>query len=203
MNLKIKELIYRKNGFLTPEQCNYFIYLFEKYSNITYEEKSLKYIEGQKKKFVLDNFKVLNLNLHSDNKEIQEALIKAWQYIGVVINEYTEHLKLNISTTIDADWINTSDNIRILKYSAGDSIKDHIDVNIWNRASCTINLNESYVGGEFSFFSGKHIETFKTGDVMIFPAEPIWIHGTKPVVSGTRYAINCFLHHKDKYKTNE
>jgi predicted 2-oxoglutarate/Fe(II)-dependent dioxygenase YbiX len=66
-----------------------------------------------------------------------------------------------------------------------------VDPNI--RASCTLNLNEEYEGGELIFFSGKHIETFKTGDAMIFPAEPIWIHGTKPVLSGTRYAINCFL----------
>ena len=28
---------------------------------------------------------------------------------------------------------------------------------------------------------------------MIFPAEPIWIHGTDPVTKGTRYCINCFL----------
>ena len=28
---------------------------------------------------------------------------------------------------------------------------------------------------------------------MIFPAEPIWIHGTEPITEGTRYAINCFL----------
>lgn len=200
MNLKIKELIYRKNSFLTQEQCNYFIYLFEKYSNLTYQEQSLKYIEGKKNNFELDNFKALNITEFSHINEIKEALIKAWEYIGIVINEYIEHLKLNVSTAIDGAWINTSDNIRILKYSTGHSIKDHLDVNIWNRASCTINLNESYVGGEFSFFSGKHIETFKTGDAMIFPAEPIWIHGTKPVVSGTRYAINCFLHHADKHK---
>jgi hypothetical protein len=201
MNLKIKELIYRKNSFLTQEQCNYFIYLFEKYSNLTYQEHSLKYIEGKKNTFELDNFKSLNLNLHSGNKEIQDALFKAWEYISLVVDEYIEHLKLNVSTAIDGAWINTSDNIRILKYSEGHSIKDHLDVDNWNRASCTINLNESYVGGEFSFFSGKHIETFKTGDAMIFPAEPIWVHGTKPVISGTRYAINCFLHHADKHKT--
>ena len=34
---------------------------------------------------------------------------------------------------------------------------------------------------------------------MLFPAEPIWIHGTEPITKGTRYSINCFLHDlKDK-----
>ena len=28
---------------------------------------------------------------------------------------------------------------------------------------------------------------------MIFPAEPIWVHGTEPITKGTRYCINCFL----------
>jgi hypothetical protein len=36
---------------------------------------------------------------------------------------------------------------------------------------------------------------------MIFPAEPIWIHGTKPILSGTRYSINCFLK-SSYYETN-
>ena len=35
---------------------------------------------------------------------------------------------------------------------------------------------------------------FKTGDAIIFPAEPIWIHGTEPITKGSRYSINCFLH---------
>lgn len=200
MNLRIKDLIYRKNNFLTFEQCNYFISIFEKYNHLTFQEQSLKYIEGKKKDIKLDNFKVLNLNLQSDNQEISEALFKAWEYISIIIKEYIEFLKINVSTAIDDRWINTSDNIRILKYSTGHSIEDHLDMNTWNRASCTINLNENYTGGEFSFFSGKHIEVFKTGDVMIFPAEHIWVHGTKPVISGTRYAINCFLHHEGKHK---
>jgi len=29
---------------------------------------------------------------------------------------------------------------------------------------------------------------------MLFPAEPIWIHGTEPITKGIRYSINCFLH---------
>ena len=28
---------------------------------------------------------------------------------------------------------------------------------------------------------------------MLFPAEPVWIHGTEPITKGARYTINCFL----------
>ena len=85
------------------------------------------------------------------------------------------------------------DNIRILKYEKGQCIKDHTDVGHDTRGSCTLNLNENYEGGEFRFFDGQIKESFKTGDAMLFPAEPIWIHGTEPVTKGSRYSINCFL----------
>jgi predicted 2-oxoglutarate/Fe(II)-dependent dioxygenase YbiX len=43
------------------------------------------------------------------------------------------------------------------------------------------------------FLMVKLKEKFKTGDAMIFPAEPIWIHGTEPITKGVRYSVNCFL----------
>lgn len=110
----------------------------------------------------------------------------------MVLN-YVNFLKIKISKAITDSWINTTSHIRILKYCKGEQILDHLDLGLLNRASCTLNLNEEYTGGEFSFFSGKNLKTFKTGDAMIFPAEPIWVHGTKPIQSGIRYAINCFL----------
>ena len=75
----------------------------------------------------------------------------------------------------------------------GQLIKDHTDVGGTNRGSLTINLNEDYEGGEFRFFGGELKLSLKTGEAMLFPAEPIWIHGTEPVTKGARYAINCFL----------
>jgi len=99
-----------------------------------------------------------------------------------------------ISPTFSDRPIKSTQNIRILKYGVGECIKDHTDVAENMRASCTLNLNENYEGGEFRFFDGQIKETFKTGDAMLFPAEPIWIHGTEPIIKGTRYSINCFLY---------
>tara|TARA_R100000084_G_C4511296_1_gene82591 strand:- start:172 stop:513 length:342 start_codon:yes stop_codon:yes gene_type:complete len=111
-----------------------------------------------------------------------------------MITNYVTYIKFKkICPTFSDFLINSSDNIRILKYEKGSSIKDHTDVANTIRASCTLNLNEGYEGGEFRFFDGQIKETFKTGDAMIFPAEPIWIHGTEPVTKGIRYSINCFL----------
>ena len=193
MNLKIKELIYRQDGIVPKDKCKYFINTFEKYKDKSLFEGSLKYTEEKNNQRVIDNFKCLNLSLLYEIEEIKKAADLASFYISLMVLNYTNFLKINISKFITNRYMNLTSNIRILKYSVGEQIIDHLDVDPYIRASCTLNLNEEYTGGEFTFFSGKHIETFKTGDGMIFPAEPIWIHGTKPVLSGTRYAINCFL----------
>jgi hypothetical protein len=200
MDLKVTDLIFRQNNLVPKDKCKYFIDIFEKYIQNTVMEHSVKYIEGKDLFRKQDNHKVLNLSKNYENKEIKEAADLAAFYISIMVLNYTNFLKIKISKAITDFNINLTSNIRILKYSKGEQILDHLDVDPNIRASCTMNLNEEYNGGEFSFFSGKHFETFKTGDAMIFPAEPIWIHGTKPIISGKRYAINCFL--KSNLKIN-
>ena len=111
-----------------------------------------------------------------------------------MITNYVLYIKKNICPTFDNMNISRSHNIRILKYEKGHYIKDHCDVDGTVRASCTLNLNENYEGGEFRFFNGQVKNSFKTGDAILFPAEPIWIHGTEPITKGTRYSINGFLY---------
>lgn len=194
MNLKIKDLIFRQNNLIPKDKCIYFIDIFEKYKDKSGFERSIKYTEEKNNERVVDNFKCLNLsNFYKIDNELKKAADLAFFYISLMVLNYTNFLKINISKFITDKYINKTSNIRILKYSKGEQIIDHLDVNFGIRGSCTLNLNENYEGGEFTFFSGKHIETFKTGDAMIFPAEPIWIHGTKPILSGNRYSINCFL----------
>ena len=194
MNLKIKDLIFRQNNLVPKDKCKYFIDIFEKYKDKSHNEISLKYIEGEQNYHKTDNYKCLNLSTLYEIEDIKKTADLASFYISLVILNYVNFLKINISKSITDRYINKTSNIRILKYNEGDQIIDHLDVSPRIRGSCTLNLNENYEGGEFTFFSGKHIETFKTGDAMIFPAEPIWIHGTKPIIKGTRYAINCHLY---------
>ena len=142
-----------------------------------------------------DNFTCLNLTeLSAVDNNFTEPLNVAKKYLFIMIKNYTFYLQNNVSSNFDDKLISNSSNIRILKYDVGQHIKDHSDVDGTIRASCTLNLNEDYEGGEFRFFNGRIKESFKTGDAMIFPAEPIWIHGTEPITKGARYSINCFLH---------
>ena len=192
MEHKISDLKYRINGLVPENVCHKIIDIFEKYPELSFTEKSYKF---KTNKHEMDNFKSLNLSaINNPNEDILYALNNARIYIGTMIANYVLHIKSKkISPTFSDKFINSSSNIRILKYDVGQSIKDHSDVGGSIRASCSLNLNENYEGGEFRFFDGQIKEVFKTGDAMLFPAEPIWIHGTEPITKGTRYSINCFL----------
>ena len=189
---KISDLKYRINGLVPKQDCQKIIKIFEKYPNLFHKENSYKY---ETNKLEEDNFDCLNLSqISNPNEDITYALNICKQYIGIMVTNYVVHITTTkIGPSFNSLLINSSDNIRILRYQKGSLIKDHTDVGPHTRGSCTLNLKEDYKGGEFRFFIGQIKESFKTGDAMIFPAEPIWIHGTEPITEGTRYAINCFL----------
>tara|TARA_A100001015_G_scaffold258777_1_gene302234 strand:+ start:1287 stop:1904 length:618 start_codon:yes stop_codon:yes gene_type:complete len=200
MKAKISDLKYRINNLIPKKICNYFIDVFEKNKKFSDHESSYKNIE---KKIIEDNFTCLNLTQASMHlNELKQPLDIAKKYISIMIVNYVEHIKKEISPTVCNVYMKSSPNIRILKYGVGQNIKDHTDVGPNFRASCTLNLNEDYEGGEFRFFNGQIKESFKTGDAMIFPAEPIWVHGTEPITKGTRYSINCFLQNHEPNKTS-
>ena len=188
---KITDLKFHINKLVPKEVCKYFINVYENNSKYERLESSYKH---ETKKNEQDNFKCINLTtLAMENKNFIEPLEIAKKYINIMITNYVLNIQKNICSTFDSLHIKNSFNIRILKYEKGQCIKDHTDLEGTVRASCTLNLNEDYEGGEFRFFNGRIKHSFKTGDAMIFPAEPIWIHGTEPIIKGVRYSINCFL----------
>ena len=191
-NHKISDLKYRINGLVPKSICEKMIQIFKKYPEFHFKEDSYKF---ETQKIEEDNYKSFNLSsIDNPNEDIVWALNTTKNYINIMVINYVTYIKSKIiSPNFNSDLINSSNNIRILKYEKGQYIKDHSDVESTIRASCTLNLNEDYEGGEFRFFDGQIKEVFKTGDAMIFPAEPIWIHGTEPITKGIRYAINCFL----------
>jgi len=191
-NHKISDLKYIINGLVPKTVCQKIIEIFEKYPELLHLENSYKFKTNKKE---IDDFDCLNLSIiENPNEDILYALEEAKKYISIMITNYVLYIKSKkISPDFNDCLISKTDNIRILKYKKGASIKDHSDVGSSTRASCTLNLNEDYEGGEFRFFDGQIKHSFKTGDAMIFPAEPIWIDGTEPVTKGVRYCINCFL----------
>jgi Rps23 Pro-64 3,4-dihydroxylase Tpa1-like proline 4-hydroxylase len=188
---KIKDLKFHINKLVPEDVCKYFIDFYEKNNEFSVRENSYKF---KTKKREEDNFKCINLTDCSlKDKKFIEPLELAKRYVSIMITNYVLYIQKNICPTFDSKLISKSYNLRILKYEKGQFINDHCDHGINTRASCTLNLNKDYEGGQFRFFDGQIKHSFKTGDAMIFPAEPIWIHGTEPITQGVRYSINCFL----------
>jgi hypothetical protein len=189
-DLKIIDQIRLVPNVFSKEECNYLIDVFEKHKDKTFLESSLKYSDKENKtEHQTDNFHALSL---MDNKDLK-ALQIAVKGIQTMLVNYLSFQKTNFSKSLTSRYNNSTNNIRILKYAEGEEIKDHLDMNKSNRASCSINLNENYEGGVFSFFHGKYKINLKQGQGMIFPTEPIWIHGVEKIIKGSRYSVNCFL----------
>lgn len=191
-NHKITDLKFRIDKLVPVDVCKYFIDFYEKNSQFSKTEKSYKFQSKQRES---DNYSCINLTyLVEKDQKFEKPLSLAKKYISLMITNYCFYLQRNMCPSFDMTIISDSFNIRILKYEEGQSIKDHSDVEGAIRASCTLNLNEDYEGGEFRFFNGQEKLSLKTGDALLFPAEPVWIHGTEPITKGVRYSINCFLH---------
>jgi hypothetical protein len=181
----------RINKLVPKDICSYFIKVFEDNEQEALPESSYKFKEEKVKQ---DTFKCVNLSiLEKMDPSFKQPHDIAKKFISIMIANYVLHIRKNICPTFNDLLLRQTDNVRILRYQEGESIEDHSDVGDFIRGSCTLNLNEDYEGGEFRFFDGRKKEVFKTGDAIIFPAEPIWIHGTEPITKGVRYSINCFL----------
>tara|TARA_R100000935_G_scaffold52073_1_gene79033 strand:- start:675 stop:1289 length:615 start_codon:yes stop_codon:yes gene_type:complete len=191
---KIGDLKYQIDGLVPKDVCNYFINFYKENENksLIIKEESYKFKSNT---IEPDNFNSLNLSeISLTNDSFIKPLELAKKYVAIMITNYVLHIQKNICPTFNMNYVTQTQNIRILKYKEGEFIGDHSDMDEKIRASCTLNLNEDYEGGEFRLFNGREKLSFKTGDALFFPAEPIWIHGTEPIKSGTRYSINCFLY---------
>jgi len=188
---KIEDCMLRIDSLVPKDVCDYFIKIFEDNIHEANTESSYKFKDKVTKE---DNFKSVNLSvLEKIDDSFQKPHDLAKRFISIMITNYVLHIQKKICPSYNNEFFQTTNNIRIIRYKVGESIQDHSDVSATHRGSCTLNLNEDYEGGEFRLFDGRKKEVFKTGDAMLFPAEPIWIHGTEPITKGTRYAINCFL----------
>ena len=191
---KIIDQKYHLKGLMSPDICNQLIKFYEDHKHMTMEEDSYKFnedMESNKKEY--DNMSVLNVSLLKDKEDFEEPYKIILKYLRIVLVNHAMYVRNNLCPTYNNIFMTHTDNIRIIKYGVGQQIKDHSDVEGNIRGSLTINLNDDYEGGEFRFFGGLEKISLSAGEAMLFPAEPLWIHGTEPVTKGARYTINCFL----------
>ena len=186
MEINYKDSLLIVRNALTKDQCSSLISEYEKEKDKFEYENCTHAITGNPTQ---STFKRICLNPKTKNFDIIHSatknLIQQWL-------EYLESKKM-FHTHALKNVLKYSHMYRLLKYEPGGWIHPHIDWDHFVHASCTFNLNEDYTGGQFSFFNGKYNVELKTGDALIFPADPFWVHEVKEVISGARYSTNSFI----------
>ena len=187
---KIIDLKFHLKGLVNKDVCSKLINFFEDNKHMASHERSYKYPANEVQE---DNCSFLNISQLRGRPEFIDPYQTILKYLRITLTQHEIYIRENICPTYKNTFMNNTNNIRIIKYGVGQQIKDHSDVDGNIRGSLTINLNDDYEGGEFRFFGGEIKLSLSAGEAMLFPAEPVWIHGTEPVTKGARYAINCFL----------
>ena len=173
-------------NFVSEHDCNNLIDEYEKKKILSYKESSFSPIEN----------KVLKSTGRFISLETQNTLYNTViEYYNKAIIEFVNFLdqKKSFNIQIYKQQLRHPHQIRIIKYNVGQSIHPHTDWDHFAHASITLNLNEDYEGGDFSFFNRKYQVKLKKGDAIVFPADYFWVHEILPITKGSRYSVNSFI----------
>jgi alkylated DNA repair dioxygenase AlkB len=185
MDIKFTDLIYHKKNFLTKEECKFLINEFETRLQEATLEKSAHAFTGL---IISSSFKKVELLEHTPAWEIIDRATKT------IVEDYTNYLNdFNAFHVTYKDMIKYNHAYRLLKYDTGAKIHPHSDRAAFENGSCSFNLNDSYEGGAFSFWNGRHKIQLGQGDALIWPADFFWVHEVEEITKGVRYSTNCFL----------
>lgn len=142
----------------------------------------------------LQNAGVYNEHNYIKLKETRKSKVSFVFNIGLIQNRILDKVKEHIGTL--KGYEPSLDDFQFTKYEEGDYFDWHIDSNdtIFKDRFYTIvlQLNNSYVGGEFQLRMNREI-TLESGigNLFIFPSETI--HRVTPIKSGIRYSLVNWL----------
>jgi hypothetical protein len=182
----LSDLMLHLKNVVPKNECQEYIKEFEKRKFAAEFEASLNTNTETIEK---SNFKVISL---SESYEKYNSLIEIMNY---GLQKWIDHLQKFDSFNIAyyKKRLLFPHKVRLLKYSKNCYIHPHTDYDMFEHASVTINLNDDYEGGQFCFFNKKYNLNLGIGDILIFPADPFWVHEVSTITSGTRYSINSFI----------
>ena len=182
--ISLTDLIFTVDDLLTDEECDFIIEDFGK--NQIYKERCFESNSTEVR------YSTVDITSLTPNTEVFNLVHAATDHL---IYEYSQYLKKYDFMWLDGMMGNLthSHNYRLMKYSEGQSIHDHVDKSEDIYGSATLSLNDRYEGGQFRFFKGKHKIRTKKRQGMIWPAENYFVHGVASITKGTRWSVNSFL----------
>lgn len=181
----IDQILHLK-GVINPSDCRLLIEEYEARQATAQQEKCLHANTG------LDTISTYTKVDLLPDSSTYDLVFKRTEYM---INQWITHLSSANSYHIPILklYLKCSHRYRLMKYGIGGWIHPHIDGNPFIYASCTFQLNNEFTGGTFKFWNGKHNIRMETGDALIFPAGPFWVHEVSNIETGVRYSVNSFI----------
>lgn len=183
----LEQYIHVFDNILSEELCDM---IFEEYANsdewvdtLVGPERNLNKNVRNCRELLLSNSEVIKNN-HDKRLKIDKMIHES---VNKVIREYTK-IHENFSIDIDTGYT-------LLKYEEGEFYIEHTDSfkQQQRSLSCSIHLNEDYMGGEFAFFGREMMIKSKKGSAIVFPSNFMYPHEVMPVTQGTRYSIITWL----------
>lgn len=105
-----------------------------------------------------------------------------------ILDEYGQKVWNFVSENYDGDFIKYDNSkTHIARFTEGYGMHEHFDSTKPNDIATLIYINDNYEGGDIYFPElGISIKP-EVGDLVCFPDTPDFVHGVKPITSGTRY----------------
>ena len=182
--INLKDFIFTVDDLLTDGECDFIIDEFGK--NEIYKESCFESNSTEIR------YSTVDITSLVPNTEAFDLVHNKTDHL---IYEYSQYLN-----EFDFIWLEQmianftySHNYRLMKYSEGQSIHDHVDKDRDIFGSATLALSDGYEGGHFRFFKGKHKLKTKKREGMIWPAEMYFVHDVSPITEGNRWSVNSFL----------
>ena len=185
MTILLSDLIFRKKNVLSREECDL---LIEEHRRLAQDIQLEHCAEATTGLDTRSTFQRVGLNTGTPARDI------VFNATESMVNEYMDYLdSFGMFHTYMRSSMLYSHMYRLLKYEPGEKIHPHTDHEPFIYGSCTINLNDSYTGGDFVFWKGRYRVKLEPGEAMIWPADYFWVHEVEPVTTGIRYSTNSFL----------
>lgn len=152
---------------------------------------------------------VLLLTTEDEYEKTQKDFIEEIRHIFFnYVEQYKEEWDFNLP-----NW--HPNGISICKYDETKNhhrlaMNYHTDYNGWDKhkpglkygVTCTIYINDDYVGGGISFLDQENGDVIdykpKAGDVLMFPSAEPYYHGVAAVKSGQKYLVRLFWSYYDE-----
>lgn len=150
---------------------------------------------------LIGNSKNANTNIRNCNQisiSSTEIIEKNLEKRKRIDDELQSHMRKIIEkySSIHKDfYIDIDTGYTLLRYNENEFYVEHVDSfkQEQRSLSCSLQINDDYLGGEFAFFGREMMIRSRKGSAIVFPSNFMYPHEIMPVTNGTRYSIITWL----------